>query len=198
MIANAPALLRTMQRAREEDEGPDEDHDSHCKVCHGSKNLIMCSTCPSVYHKACLVNPPSGPSRGRAQQQWKCKDCIEFAAQHETDEWGAEGGDSPMLGASSRSPSPMPEESEDAEDKEWWESVLEDFDGDVDGECSFVYRYISRESCSRFDSLPLTSLTISQRSRTPANFACSSTSRRAATRWERSSSSFRNRSQRST
>ena len=28
------------------------------------------------------------------------------------------------------------------------------------GECSFVYRYISRESCSQFDSLPLTSLTI--------------------------------------
>jgi hypothetical protein len=27
------------------------------------------------------------------------------------------------------------------------------------GECSFTYRYISRESCSQFDSLPLTSLT---------------------------------------
>jgi glutamine cyclotransferase len=31
----------------------------------------------------------------------------------------------------------------------------------ITGECSFVYRYISRESCSHFDSLPLTSLTIS-------------------------------------
>ena len=30
-----------------------------------------------------------------------------------------------------------------------------------DGECSFMYRYIPRESCSQFDSLPLTSLTIS-------------------------------------
>ena len=30
-----------------------------------------------------------------------------------------------------------------------------------DGKFSFVYRYISRESCSQFDSLPLTSLTIS-------------------------------------
>jgi CCR4-NOT transcription complex subunit 1 len=29
------------------------------------------------------------------------------------------------------------------------------------GELSFMYRYISRESCSQFDSLPLTSLTIS-------------------------------------
>jgi hypothetical protein len=28
------------------------------------------------------------------------------------------------------------------------------------GECSFMYRYILRESCSQFDSLPLTSLTI--------------------------------------
>jgi hypothetical protein len=28
------------------------------------------------------------------------------------------------------------------------------------GECSFMYRYIVRESCSQFDSLPLTSLTI--------------------------------------
>ena len=29
------------------------------------------------------------------------------------------------------------------------------------GTCSFMYRYILRESCSQFDSLPLTSLTIS-------------------------------------
>jgi hypothetical protein len=29
----------------------------------------------------------------------------------------------------------------------------------VIGECSFMYRYILRESCSQFDSLPLTSLT---------------------------------------
>jgi hypothetical protein len=28
-----------------------------------------------------------------------------------------------------------------------------------EGECSFIYRYILRESCSQFDSLPLTSLT---------------------------------------
>ena len=31
----------------------------------------------------------------------------------------------------------------------------------ITGECSFTYRYILRESCSQFDSLPLTSLTIS-------------------------------------
>ena len=30
----------------------------------------------------------------------------------------------------------------------------------TEGECSFMYRYILRESCSQFDSLPLTSLTI--------------------------------------
>ena len=30
----------------------------------------------------------------------------------------------------------------------------------ITGECSFTYRYILRESCSQFDSLPLTSLTI--------------------------------------
>ena len=43
--------------------------------------------------------------------------------------------------------------------------------GPVAGELSFVYRYISRESCSQFDSPPLTSLTLrsSQRTRsTPA------------------------------
>jgi hypothetical protein len=33
---------------------------------------------------------------------------------------------------------------------------------DDGGESSFMYRYISRESCSQFDSLPLTSLTISE------------------------------------
>ena len=35
------------------------------------------------------------------------------------------------------------------------------------GECSFIYRYISRESCSQFDSLPLTSLMHSQGSPFP-------------------------------
>ena len=30
------------------------------------------------------------------------------------------------------------------------------------GECSVIYRYMSRESCLQFDSLPLTSLTIPQ------------------------------------
>jgi ABC-type multidrug transport system fused ATPase/permease subunit len=35
----------------------------------------------------------------------------------------------------------------------------------VDREFYFIYRYILRESCSQFDSLPLTSLTISPRSR---------------------------------
>jgi hypothetical protein len=35
----------------------------------------------------------------------------------------------------------------------------------VEGECSFMYRYILRESCSQFDSLPLTSLTISRSKR---------------------------------
>ena len=38
------------------------------------------------------------------------------------------------------------------------------------GTCSFMYRYILRESCSQFDSLPLTSLTISP-SGTSAAFA---------------------------
>ena len=35
------------------------------------------------------------------------------------------------------------------------------------GELSFIYRYILRESCSQFDSLPLTSLTISHRDPVP-------------------------------
>ena len=38
------------------------------------------------------------------------------------------------------------------------------------GECSFIYRYILRESCSQFDSLPLTYLTISP-SRSPTQTA---------------------------
>jgi hypothetical protein len=37
------------------------------------------------------------------------------------------------------------------------EEVVRYRDG-FEGECSFIYRYISRESCSQFDSLPLTSL----------------------------------------
>ena len=39
------------------------------------------------------------------------------------------------------------------------------------GECSFMYRYISRESCSQFDSLPLTSLTIFSNRYAAAAFA---------------------------
>jgi hypothetical protein len=34
-----------------------------------------------------------------------------------------------------------------------------------EGELSFIYRYILRESCSQFDSLPLTYLTISDTGR---------------------------------
>ena len=40
------------------------------------------------------------------------------------------------------------------------------------GACSFIYRYIPRESCSQFDSLPLTSLTIPQ-----ARYGASTTTR---------------------
>ena len=60
------------------------------------------------------------------------------------------------------------------------------------GECSFIYRYISRESCSQFDSLPLTSLTISKsrstRTRTCSTFrACarSPMARSWGRRWTR-------------
>jgi hypothetical protein len=39
--------------------------------------------------------------------------------------------------------------------------LLEFSGAGVQGECSFLYRYMLRESCSQFDSLPLTSLTLS-------------------------------------
>ena len=39
--------------------------------------------------------------------------------------------------------------------------------GSTEGECSFMYRYILRESCSQFDSLPLTSLTSSRSTEVP-------------------------------
>jgi hypothetical protein len=54
-----------------------------------------------------------------------------------------------------------------------------------EGECSFIYRYILRESCSQFDSLPLTSLTISLFSDLHAKPRLSPTSRsaRSATEW---------------
>ena len=41
--------------------------------------------------------------------------------------------------------------------------AVEDVAVAPEGECSFIYRYILHESCSQFDSPPLTSLTISQR-----------------------------------
>ena len=48
------------------------------------------------------------------------------------------------------------------------------------GECSFVYRYILRESCSQFDSLPLTSLTPRRRrQRAPTSWR----TRRRSTWW---------------
>jgi hypothetical protein len=43
-------------------------------------------------------------------------------------------------------------------------------------ECSFIYRYIPRESCSQFDSLPLTSLTISQVQASSASRTCAASS----------------------
>ena len=48
------------------------------------------------------------------------------------------------------------------------------------GECSFIYRYILRESCSQFDSLPLTSLTILPTSARPSR-----TARLRVSRWIR-------------
>ena len=55
-----------------------------------------------------------------------------------------------------------------------------------EGECSFMYRYISRESCSQFDSLPLTSLTMARardpkrarRSTPPPSRGCGERARR--------------------
>ena len=52
---------------------------------------------------------------------------------------------------------------------------------------SFMYRYIVREPCSQFDSLPLTSLTISHHGRashptTTPRCACSCTCRRKSLR----------------
>ena len=49
-----------------------------------------------------------------------------------------------------------PESIDGCEDRDKYSAMLDDI-----GELSFMYRYISRESCSQFDSLPLTSLTIS-------------------------------------
>jgi hypothetical protein len=50
-------------------------------------------------------------------------------------------------------------------------TLLLDFDRTLcttrSGECSFMYRYILRESCSQFDSLPLTYLTISHSGNPP-------------------------------
>ena len=44
----------------------------------------------------------------------------------------------------------------------WTDSIVHDVDA-MKVSVLFMYRYISRESCSQFDSLPLTSLTISHR-----------------------------------
>ena len=49
-----------------------------------------------------------------------------------------------------------------------------------EGECSFIYRYISRESCSQFDSLPLTSLTKTDASCTRAVGSASTSAARRA------------------
>jgi hypothetical protein len=60
-------------------------------------------------------------------------------------------------------------------DSYWWDSATgatswsappghaAESSGAAGGELYFMYRYISRESCSQFDSLPLTSLTRSRR-----------------------------------
>jgi hypothetical protein len=50
----------------------------------------------------------------------------------------------------------------------------------AEGGCSFMYRYISRESCSQFDSLPLTSVTISPRRIRPPQREATARRRRSA------------------
>ncbi|XP_013403030.1 tyrosine-protein kinase BAZ1B [Lingula anatina] len=85
-----PACIPSSQRRRErsrpnykdmsgetssegEDDGDDEEivHEEVCTVCEAADNLILCSTCPKVYHQDChepaLRRPPRGP--------WSCTDC---------------------------------------------------------------------------------------------------------------------------
>ena len=54
-------------------DGPDQDtHDDYCAVCDVGGELLMCDSCPRVYHLAC--HDP--PLRHVPRFAWVCGTCV--------------------------------------------------------------------------------------------------------------------------
>ncbi len=62
-----------MTATEDEDEDGDETgHDSWCKLCRDGGDVILCDTCPCVFHLKCC-NPPL---RDVPEGEWKCDRCV--------------------------------------------------------------------------------------------------------------------------
>ncbi|OTF76958.1 nucleosome-remodeling factor subunit BPTF-like protein, partial [Euroglyphus maynei] len=47
------------------------DHDEHCRSCHKNGEMLMCDTCPAVFHLGCL----DPPLKQVPEHEWYCPIC---------------------------------------------------------------------------------------------------------------------------
>lgn len=66
-------------------------HEEHCRVCFRVGEMLVCDTCPGVYHLGCL----DPPLHDVPEEEWKCYLCtanevdgVTDCASHETDKGG--------------------------------------------------------------------------------------------------------------
>ena len=58
--------------ATEEEEEEDDDHDDVCALCLGAGELLMCTSCPRVYHLACVEVSRQTTGQCRAMSLCSC------------------------------------------------------------------------------------------------------------------------------
>ncbi|XP_027204366.2 nucleosome-remodeling factor subunit NURF301 E(bx) [Dermatophagoides pteronyssinus] len=57
------------------------DHDEHCRSCHKNGEMLMCDTCPAVFHLSCL----DPPLKQVPEQEWFCPICKQNQVMGVTD-----------------------------------------------------------------------------------------------------------------
>ncbi|XP_046913050.2 nucleosome-remodeling factor subunit NURF301 E(bx) [Dermatophagoides farinae] len=57
------------------------DHDEHCRSCHKNGEMLMCDSCPAVFHLSCL----DPPLKQVPEQEWFCPICKQNQVMGVTD-----------------------------------------------------------------------------------------------------------------
>jgi hypothetical protein len=54
------------------DTSEEDDHESTCHVCSDGGDVVLCDSCPLVFHMKCLTPPIKSLPDG----DWKCPVCV--------------------------------------------------------------------------------------------------------------------------